>query len=78
MDQKLTTKRGQEAWVKRAIKTGMTEAEARAVVQKMAAAIDDGKSAPKPKKPSSLPSNAKRNSAKVGDFSRIFLFLHQK
>ena len=67
MDQKLTTKRGQEAWVKKAIKTGMTEADARVVIQKMAAA-DHGKSVLKPSKPFSLPSKEKQNAVKTGDF----------
>ena len=73
IDQKLTTKSAQEAWVKRAIKTGMTEAEALAVVQKMAA-IKHVKSAPKPKILSSLNNKTKLNSAKKSDFfADVFL-----
>ena len=67
IDQKLTTERAQEAWVKKAIETGMTEAEALAVVQKMAA-IEQVKSASKPKISSSLSSKRKLDSAKKGDF----------
>lgn len=50
MDEKLTTKRGQDAWVKKAVKAGMTEADARDVLQRMAAATEQGKSEPKPSK----------------------------
>ena len=54
MDQKLTTKEGQEPWVKKAVEAGVTEAEARDTMHKMVSAYDSGKSAPKPSKPSTL------------------------
>ena len=66
MDQKLTTKQGREAWVKKAVEAGVTEAEARDTMQKMVSASDSGKSAPKPSKPSTLgrkPKSPSSNSA---------------
>ena len=54
MDQKLTTKQGREAWVKKAVEAGMTEAGARDTMQKMVSTSDTGKSAPKSSKPSAL------------------------
>lgn len=66
MDQKLTTKRGQEAWVKKAVDTGMLESDARAVVQKMAV-LHKEESASKPKKLSNLSSEAKRKPSKGAD-----------
>ena len=53
MDQKLTTKQGREAWVKKAVEAGVTEAEARDTMHKMVSAFDSGKSVPKQSKPSS-------------------------
>jgi hypothetical protein len=49
-DRKLTTKRGQDAWVKKAVAKGMDEAAARDLVMKMAA-LQEGKSEVKQKKP---------------------------
>lgn len=57
-DQKLTTKRGQDAWVKNAVSKGMDEAVARDLVAKMAAA-QEGKPEVKQKKPSTAPKQAK-------------------
>lgn len=51
MDQKLTTKQGREAWVKKAIEAGVTEAEAQDTMHKIVSTFDSGKSAPKPSKP---------------------------
>lgn len=68
MDQKLTTKRGQDAWVEKAIKAGMTEIDARDVVQKMTAAIEQNQSAAKLKKPSGSRIKTKPNPGNAGDF----------
>ena len=35
MDQKLTTKQGREAWVKKAVETGVTKAEAQDTMYKI-------------------------------------------
>ena len=68
MDQKLATKRGQDAWVKKAVKAGMAEIDARDVVQKMAAATEQRKSAPKPNKPASSRSKKTSPTLIAGDF----------
>ena len=57
-DQKLTTKRGQDAWVKKAVATGMDEASARALVVKMVLAQEGG-SEIKSVKPSAALNRAK-------------------
>jgi len=69
MDQKLTTKRGQDAWVEKAVKKGMPETDARVVVQRMAAAAaEQGKSAPKPSKPVSSRRQPQPKPLNAGDF----------
>ena len=51
MHQKLTINQGREAWVKRAVEAGVTEAEAQDTMHKMVCTFDSGKSVPKPSKP---------------------------
>ncbi len=53
-DLKLTTKHGQDAWVKNAVSKGMDEAAARDLVAKMASA-QKGRSAPKQVNPNTTP-----------------------
>jgi hypothetical protein len=66
-DRKLTTKRGQDAWVKNAISKGMDEAAARDLVAKMALA-QEGKSEGKQKKLSAAPKIGKASQRIEGDF----------
>ncbi len=61
MNQKLTTKRGRDAWVKKAVKTGMTEAEALDLVQKMVMARE---ASPPPAKRSKSISPSQRSAKK--------------
>jgi hypothetical protein len=68
VDQKLKTKRAQDAWVKNAVKTGMTETDALAIVQKMAAATEDRKSAVKSTKTSGSRSRTKPTPSTTVDF----------
>lgn len=68
VDQKLTTKRGQDAWVKKAVKAGMTHVEAWDIVQKMAAATEQRRSEAKQSKPASAHRKMKPNSVNAGDF----------
>ena len=65
-DQKLTTKRGQDAWVKKAVSKGMDEAAARDLVAKMAA--QEGKTKAKPKKPAATRLIQEPIDPSVGDF----------
>jgi hypothetical protein len=66
-NQKLTTKRGQDAWVKNAVSKGMSEADARATLAKMASA-QEGKSPVKPKKARTTPKKMKVNPISEGVF----------
>jgi len=67
-DRKLTTKRGQAAWVKNAVSKGSDEPAAWEIVTRMAAA-QEGKPEVKQKKPSTAPKKAKvANPIREGDF----------
>lgn len=66
-DQKLTTKRGQDAWVKTAVSKGMDEPAARDLVAKMASA-QEGKPGVKRKKPSTPSKAVKVGPSNEGDF----------
>lgn len=66
-DQKLTTKRGQDAWVKNAVSKGMDEAAARDIVAKMAAA-QKAKPEVIQKKPNIAPKKMSASAIGAGDF----------
>lgn len=66
-DRKLTTKRGQDAWVKNAVSKGMDEATARDLVAKMVSA-QEGKLEAKQKKLSATPKRGKASKRIDGDF----------
>ena len=65
IDRKLTTKRGQDAWVKNAVSKGMDEATARELVAKMAS--QEAKPEVKQKKPSVAPKRAKAINPSIED-----------
>jgi len=66
-NQKQTTKRGQDAWVKNAVSKGMDEAEARDIVAKMAVA-QKAKPEVKQKKPNTAPKKMSASAISEGDF----------
>ena len=67
-DKAVTTKRGQDAWVKNAVKKGMTETDARELAEKMAAIKAEKLSIEKAAKSSRAHTRANPSPVTTGDF----------